>query len=543
VGKINQMMKNFIKVSRAGDVEYARSVKTASTPAVVFCGVLFLLIALLVGTPVCAQPVKELPTVEIKDIDNDNLPDASIETSKTRVIISSRDGEISSYYLKGHNFEENIIPPLLLDYGYNVASDTLRPFSGEMGSVLMQHFGYRVALDERSDGRVTISATPNVSGTASDPGVNLGKKYTFHANRYSFEIQLIATNLGDAPLQVGDDKKPGLIFQYGPGLFLDPFDPTSFVALKSEGHEFIVKPEDVLKKGDSGGFTGIGLKSNYFCVLMDAKTSVKLQAKTMELKPADSRRKTFSGSVIGLSFPSFVLKPKESKEFSFQMYLGPKILDELTTIHREAVTDYGFLSTILLRILQTFNAVYPNYGLSIIFLTVLVRILLYPLTLKSTKSMAQVQKIQPLVQDLKDRYRDNTQRFNEEVLKLYQKHEVNPLGGCLPMLLQLPILIALYNTINIAVELRKTPFLWMTDLSKADPFMILPFTIAAMMYYQQGKMPDTQQQQMMLFMPVFMFAITWGLPAGLLVYWFTSSVIGILQQIQANKIIAAIKEE
>jgi YidC/Oxa1 family membrane protein insertase len=183
----------------------------------------------------------------------------------------------------------------------------------------------------------------------------------------------------------------------------------------------------------------------------------------------------------------------------------------------------------------------PNYGLAIILLTIVVRLVLYPLTLKQTKSMAQMQKIQPMVQDLKDRHKDNPQKFNEEVLQLYQKNNVNPLGGCLPLLLQLPILIALYNTIRIAVELRKTPFLWISDLSKGDPLLILPIAIAALMYYQQGKMStDPQQQQMMAFMPMFMFVITWSLPAGLLVYWFASSVLGLLQQLQANRISAAL---
>jgi YidC/Oxa1 family membrane protein insertase len=193
--------------------------------------------------------------------------------------------------------------------------------------------------------------------------------------------------------------------------------------------------------------------------------------------------------------------------------------------------------------LQFFYNLIPNYGLAIILLTLVVRAVLYPLTLKQTKSMASMQKIQPEVKALKERYKDSPQKFNEEVLKLYQKHNVNPLGGCLPLLLQLPILIALYNTIRIAVELRKNPFLWIGDLSKGDPLLILPIAIAAIMYYQQGKMSDPQQQQMMAFMPMFMFVITWSLPAGLLIYWFASSVIGLLQQLQANRIAAAIKEE
>jgi YidC/Oxa1 family membrane protein insertase len=174
----------------------------------------------------------------------------------------------------------------------------------------------------------------------------------------------------------------------------------------------------------------------------------------------------------------------------------------------------------------------------------LVRLILYPLTLKQTKEMAKMQKLQPKLKDLQDRYKDNPQKMNEEVLKLYTKNKVNPIGGCFPILLQLPIIMALFNTFRNAVELRKASFLWMSDLSKGDPYMILPIAIAVLMFYQQGKSNiDPQQRQAMAFMPMMMLFITFSLPSGLLVYWFASSVLGILQQLQANHYMASIKEE
>ncbi len=158
--------------------------------------------------------------------------------------------------------------------------------------------------------------------------------------------------------------------------------------------------------------------------------------------------------------------------------------------------------------------------------------------------MAQMQKLQPKIKDIQDRYKDDRQKMNEEVMKLYMKNNVSPLGGCLPLLLQLPIIMALYNTFRIAVELRKAPFLWMSDLSKGDPYLILPIAIMVLTYYQQGKANvDPQQRQAMAFMPMMMFVITWSLPSGLLVYWFASSVLGILQQLQANHYMASMKEE
>jgi len=509
---------------------------------------ILVIIALFVsaGELVAQQtPSGQPATVSLADVDRDGLGDATIETRRLRIILSSRTGDISVYYLKGVNYEENLFPPILMDAGYPFATGTIAPFSATIGAESMNTRGYTIAVAEKTADRLVIKATYNnvVPGSQAG-GVGLVKQYTFSTTGYAFEVAYLLTNLGSQLIEVADGRQNGLTVSYGPGLFLDPFNPSSVLALKPDTHETYDSPETFMQKTVAGGYTGVGLKTTYFCMLLDAKQPVKLAATGFPVKSDDSRKREFKGELVSAAIPAFTLKPQEGKTFSFQVYFGPKLLDELLAIKRDAVTDYGFLSTLLLRILQFFNAIYPNFGLSIVFLTIVVRLILYPLTLKSTKSMAQVQKLQPLVQDLKDRHRDDPQKFNEEVLKLYQKHNVNPLGGCLPMLLQLPILIALYNTINIAVELRKMPFLWMADLSKADPYLILPIAIAALMYYQQGTSNmDPQQQQMMAFMPMFMFVITWSLPAGLLVYWFTSSVIGIIQQIQANRIMSAAKEK
>jgi YidC/Oxa1 family membrane protein insertase len=492
------------------------------------------------------MPTSIVTGVEMRDIDNDNLPDAILNTPHLKVIISSKDGNIALFYLKGINYEENLYPPLLANFGYSFASDTLAPFSLHINRPAAEKDpapSYSLSQDKAIPDKLVIVATPN-----STPGqLNVLKRYAFRPTGYVFETELILTNFGEADYILGNAQlaQPGLQLRYGPGLFLDPFNPSTFIGLKP-GAQDNFDTADTFNAGvKAGGYTGFGLKTTYFCALAEYKEAVTLSAKGFPVKPdvADSKKKEFVGQVVEMSLPPFVLKGKESKAFTFSFYFGPKLLDELLAIKRDQVTDYGFLSTVLLRILQFFHGIYPNYGLAIIFLTIVVRIALYPLTVSQTKSMAKMQKIQPLVQDIKDRYRDEPQRFNEEVLKLYQKHQVNPLGGCLPLLLQLPVLIALYNTINICVELRKTSFLWITDLSKADPILLLPIAITAMMYYQQGKVTDPQQQQMMAFMPMFMFIITWSLPSGLLIYWFISTVAGVLQQIHANRITMALKEE
>lgn len=507
-----------------------------------FC--FFVLLGILLGTvPLNAQTAEsDNFTCRISDVDGDGFRDATVETDLLRVVISSKTGAPSAYFLKGANFEENMYPPVLSDLGYNYAPEHLRPFVAEPATGTFTQSGFSIELEEKEADRIIVRANANIGAEIGDNGgVSLAVRYTFMRNSYNFNVDYILSNLAEKLVTVGSESQGSFRVSFGPGLFLDPFGPASILGLKPGAVETFSDSEALAKAEQK--FTGIGLKDQYFSVLIDAGTVGKVAAVDFEVKADDERKKVQKGHKISFLMPVFNLGAKESRIFSFNIYAGPILLDQLQKINRGMVSEYGFLSTILLRVLQFFYAMFPNYGLAIILLTLVVRLVLYPLTLKQTKSMAHMQKIQPKVQDLKDRYKDNPQKFNEEVLKLYQKHNVNPLGGCLPLLLQLPILIALYNTIRIAVELRKTPFLWMSDLSKGDPLLILPIAIAALMYYQQGKMTDPQQQQMMAFMPMFMFVITWSLPAGLLVYWFASSVIGLLQQLQANRIAAAIKEE
>ncbi|EKD40898.1 MAG: hypothetical protein ACD_74C00134G0002, partial [uncultured bacterium] len=421
------------------------------------CGVLFILLcfALAFPSPGMSAPTG-FPSVHWVDADKDLIQDASIETENLKVIISSKSGNLSFYYLKGRNFEENLFPPILQDFGYKFATDTLAPFEVIPGVAQAEAFETAIySLRQEPNGEpgklVIVAVGPPLSGALS-----LTKRYTFHATGYMYSMEVILSNLSDKEVVLGNAQlgSQGLRLRYGPGIFLDPFAPASFVALKKEGNDVYENPEKLLKGVAGNEYVGIGLKDSYFCVLMETDQPVTLNGTHFDVKPDDPKKRAFTGNTIELGIKPFAIPSRDSKNFTFRFYFGPKILDELKSIHRDMVTDYGFLSTMLLRILQFFTAIYPNFGLAIIFLTVVVRILLYPLTISQTKSMAKMQKIQPLIQDIKDRYKDEPQKFNEEVLKLYQKHEVNPLGGCLPLLLQLPVLIALYNTINIAVELR-----------------------------------------------------------------------------------------
>lgn len=482
------------------------------------------------------------------DVDGDGYNDASFENKNVKVVISSKTGAPSLYYLKGENFNENLFPPQIMDMGYSVEKSIMKGFEFDNCDGYFSKNSYNVEVESQSQEEVVIRATANVSPvvdetTPDNESVSLIKRYKFFKDGYTFKLEATVTNQKEKLIALGNASSSFDLY-FGPGIFMDPFGPRSMIGLKSGGEcEFFTNQEKV-NETDRETFWGIGIKDQYFCAMIEADQMLKIGAVASTALSIDERKRPQPTHLISCSLPKFNLGAKESRTFRFNIYAGPIVYEELQKINRTKIGDFGFLNTLMLKTLRFFYSLIPNYGIAIILLTLLVRLVLYPLTLKQTKAMAQMQKLQPKIKDIQDRYKDDRQKMNEEVMKLYMKNNVSPLGGCLPLLLQLPIIMALYNTFRIAVELRKAPFLWMSDLSKGDPYLILPIAIMVLTYYQQGKANvDPQQRQAMAFMPMMMFVITWSLPSGLLVYWFASSVLGILQQLQANHYMASMKEE
>ena len=180
-----------------------------------------------------------------------------------------------------------------------------------------------------------------------------------------------------------------------------------------------------------------------------------------------------------------------------------------------------------------------NYGLAIILLTVLVKLILFPLSAKGYKSMAHLREVQPKLVELKSKYGDNRQKMSEELMKLYKKEGINPLGGCLPMLLQMPVFLALYWALLESVELRQAPFIfWIQDLSLMDPLFVLPLLMGVSMWFQQKlnpTPPDPMQAKIMKFMPVMMTFLFLFFPSGLVLYWLTNNILSIAQQAYITK--------
>ena len=248
--------------------------------------------------------------------------------------------------------------------------------------------------------------------------------------------------------------------------------------------------------------------------------------------------------------PPLRLDPHETMARRIFYYIGPKKYSRLAALGYRAaeIMEFGMWTPISRILLATLNwihdRVWPhNYGLAIMLLTVLIRIVFWPVTHASTVSMKRLQEIQPLINEVRQKYKDNPQKQQKEMMAIYREHKVNPLGGCLPMLIQIPVFIALFVVLRSAIELRFASFLWIRDLSEPEqllagvlpiPLNILPILMAVTMHWQQKLTPsgaDTQQQKMMLFFPVLMLVFLYNFPSGLVLYWTVNQCLMIAQQL------------
>jgi YidC/Oxa1 family membrane protein insertase len=229
---------------------------------------------------------------------------------------------------------------------------------------------------------------------------------------------------------------------------------------------------------------------------------------------------------------------------NYFVYAGPKEYDTLkkSGFGLEHIVDFGFFSILALPLfwlMKVFYNIFPNYGVSIIILTILVRIPFIPLINKGQKSMKKLQDIQPKMAEIREKYKKDPQRMQKELMELYKRHKVNPMGGCLPILLQIPVFFALYKVLLIAIELRGAPFmLWIDDLSLKDPYYILPIIMGITMVIQMKMTPSTMepmQQKIMMLMPVVFTFLFLTFPSGLVLYWLVNNVLSIAQQWHVNR--------
>ncbi len=277
----------------------------------------------------------------------------------------------------------------------------------------------------------------------------------------------------------------------------------------------------------------IGATSRYFVFAIVNASPLESKAQVQPLS-AHTARASLVFPVVGNSIT-----------IPTRVYFGPKELDQLRAVEPtlDHVVNFGFFTFLaypLLKLMRWLHSVTGNYGIAIILLTLLLRLVTYPLTYKSMKSMKEMAKVQPQLQKLKEKYKDDREAMNREMLTLMREHGYNPLAGCLPILIQMPVFFALYQVLWSSIELYHAPFaLWIKDLSAQDPYYITPVLLTATMWLQQKLTPmtatDPVQVKMMQFMPLMFGAMMLWLPSGLTLYMLISALAGIVQQLILNK--------
>jgi len=374
--------------------------------------------------------------------------------------------------------------------------------------------------------------------------VEVEKVYTFHRNSYVIDVALHLTNRSAAPIatyayfQLTHDGKP----EGQRNSVAETFGAQSFTgfALYSEEHKFqkvhtadIDKGKaDYVRQAKDGW---LALVQHYFVSAWLGPQGV-LRDYTLE-KRQDS---TYAGRmVIPLS-----VAPGAQASVDVPLYSGPQEKRRLESAAPglDLVVDYGWLTIIawpLFWLLEKLHALTGNWGVAIILLTVLIKLIFFPLSATSYKSMAKMKLITPRLTKIREMYANDRQKMNQAMMELYKTEKINPLGGCFPIVVQIPVFIALYWVLLAAIELRHAPFiLWIKDLSALDPYFVLPILMTATMVLQtrmNPTPPDPVQAKVMQFMPYFFSVFFFFFPAGLVLYWLVNNILSIAQQWQIQR--------
>jgi YidC/Oxa1 family membrane protein insertase len=373
----------------------------------------------------------------------------------------------------------------------------------------------------------------------SKDGIDLIKRYTFERNRYLVNVSYIIKNNSTKPwsanfsakLKRDESGDPSQQSSMGMHSFLgmvlsqksDPYQKFTFKKLK----------EKPISEDITGGW--IAFIQHYFLSAWIPNSNIDHRYQTLY------RNGEF---LMGFTSPEMTVQPGQQKEVSAKLYTGPKIISRLEKAapKLDLTVDYGWLFFIafpLFKILQFFHHLVGNWGISIIMVTVLVKGLFFKLSEKSYKSMANMRRVGPQLQRLKELYGDDRQKMSQAMMDLYKKEKINPLGGCLPVLVQMPVFISLYWVLLESVQLRQSPFFfWITDLSVKDPYFILPILMGASMFIQMQlnpTPPDPMQAKIMKIMPVMFSIFFLWFPAGLVLYWLVNNILSISQQYVITK--------
>ena len=364
-------------------------------------------------------------------------------------------------------------------------------------------------------------------------GVSFTKTYVFKKGQYDVGLEYKVNNTTSSPVQVQlytqikrtVQEKGSMVDQNYLGAAYgtdeEPYEKYSFSDMADKN----------LNINTQGGY--VAFIQHYF---VSAWVPMQDQANTLYSLITKS-----NAAIIGVKDEAVNVQAGSEQVLTATYYMGPKESDKLEAIHTDLdlTVDYGwlwFISQPLFVLLKWLHSILGNWGVAIIAITIIVKSLMYPLTKAQYTSMAKMRALQPKMKALKEKYGDDRQKFGQATMEMYRKEKVNPMGGCFPILLQMPIFLALFYVFLESTELRHAEFvLWLTDLSAKDPYYVLPILFGASMFITQKLQPmtvtDPMQQKMMTFMPVIFSVFFLWFPSGLVLYWLVSNLISIVQML------------
>ncbi|WP_028581139.1 membrane protein insertase YidC [Desulfogranum japonicum] len=481
-----------------------------------------------------------LPTVAV----DSEARDITIDTPLYTAVVDEQGGGFKSFALKQYRTD-------------------IDPQSGPMQLIVTDNPAYSAGVFTLDNGNGVIPTfranmekltlkTPGESKTlvmkATMPGnIRLVRTLVFHADTYLINDSYVVENAGDAVQQIS----PAISMVNRPFSHSNVNSryqfsgPTAF-----HNGELIQTKIKKLQDGPltlPGGITWTGYVDHYFMTTIIPRQG---DLSSVSLLKNDDRVRTL------LSHGLSTLNGQEKKEFGYDLYLGPKKLDVLKQAgdQLDAAVNFGWFDMLakpMLWLLNFFHDYLKNYGVAIILVTVIIKAVFWPITQRGMKSMKNMQKLQPKMAKLREKYKDDPAKMNQEMMAMYKTYKVNPLGGCLPMFIQIPFFFALYRVLMASIELRHAPFmLWINDLSAPDrlwigvdiPYLhgipVLTLLMGASMYLQQKMTPttaDPTQAKIMQFLPVIFTVMFLNFASGLVLYWFVNNLLSILQQQLINR--------
>ena len=386
------------------------------------------------------------------------------------------------------------------------------------------------------DGQDSIKAKLTWSG---DNNIRVEKTFTFYRNSFVFDVTHKVINQGTSPW-VGrqyQQLRHSPISSKRSWLRLPTYTGTAYFDDAYHKHSFNDVVKEPISMNVKGGWTAI--LQHYFVSAWVPGAEEENRFYSKAVTTAGEQQ-----LLIGMLSQAKTAQPGGSAEFTRRLYAGPKLQHRMKEVAKglDLSVDYGIFSVLskpLFWLLQWFHKLVSNWGVAIILVTVVVKLVFFKLSEASYKSMARMRKVQPRFKALRERYADDKAKLNQAVMEMYKKEKINPLGGCLPILVQMPVFLALYWVLVESVELRQAPFmLWINDLSLRDPIFVLPLLMGISMYAQfklNPTPPDPMQAKVFAMMPIMMTAFMAFFPAGLVLYWLMNNILSITQQYAITK--------